>query len=804
MKWEGEETNAVSKKEFLKKFGVWEIPAIYIADKLIGSFSGLVSRPYYIRNDRVLDKPIKYNHWFTNSIIDNWNTYESFIISDLIPNLQYSSHQSTYRNVDSSMTIRLSDFVETLSNQKWIVFSGEEEAYAINEIVGIKYLDFSQSHNQVIARYLKLLPINYDLKKDLIDAIGLVHLDGDTIKNFIKLLKLVHKKYEDKIPTGKNFIDFYNRILGKLVDFFYNNQTDSITQLKEEYFLSIDDTTKNLQWEKANQMFYIDDKPNYDILPVSIKEKVQPHFTNRDKNTFGKIAGRIGQRFSNSIQKELIESDVTQTYTLLSFFRYLPECIALLESMLDMIMNEHFEKLKVIRVFESEKLEVKISVGDSEEMIIPVNHFVDTESDFNIHLSTTNNSIRNEQIAESMSELFVHMLGRDLRRFRPDLLRFLNTSEKKEYLKDYDILEDRVNEIRDKLNTSNFTPKQKFWEAILDAKEISNRENVFIDKDVDAKNLAALLKVGSNLIERIQVNFNFHKTSSIANIALLIELLNALSLTLGELNKTLFPKIDYRDFYGKKLLNLKNKFEKGFNAILHSYLSAQNSNEQSNYQDYLDNYKRCFDLTIPVNTLELNIENYFLENLSTEFSFLKLVKSDFQKDYKSFNPVHIYSNNLTLLKDKLTSVEFTNDNLESFLTENKRRSLLYFNEVDYLVDSFKEWIKQDAEQNKPTTEEEDWEEFLSGFCNNSDTDIEKISTNNVEVSISTDGAQGGGTGRRFDGWASEQSKKRIGLVAEMMVFEKLKMLYSNVVWASKFASKIHKSHPGYNPEGQDG
>jgi hypothetical protein len=38
----------------------------------------------------------------------------------------------------------------------------------------------------------------------------------------------------------------------------------------------------------------------------------------------------------------------------------------------------------------------------------------------------------------------------------------------------------------------------------------------------------------------------------------------------------------------------------------------------------------------------------------------------------------------------------------------------------------------------------------------------------------------------------------------MVVYEKLKTVYDNVNWVSKFASKVHKTHPGYNPEGQDG
>lgn len=818
LKWTGEDLIPTSPKEFLKTFGVWEIPAIYIADKplrllakdsrdkIIGSFSGLVSRPYLIRYDRVLDKPEKYNHWFTTVIIDNWSYYESFITSRLLPTLQYYSIQSTYaRNAGENLTIQLSEFIETLSTQKWIVFSGEEEAYSVNEVVGIKYLDFSQSHNQVIGRYLKLLPIHYETKQDLIDAVGMVHLDGDSIQNFTKLLNRIHKKFENKIPVGKDFTDFYNRILSKLVDFFYNNnQTDIITQLRGEFFLAVDDISKKTLWAKANQIFYIDDKPNYDLLPIPIKEKVQPHFTNRDKNTFGKIAAKIGKKFSNSIQKELIESEAVQTSTLLAFFGYLPESIAILESKLDTVLNEHFDKLKVIRVFEHEILEVKISVGDSDELVIQVNHFVDSDNDYDFHFSRANNPNKNKQLAESMSELFINLLGRDLRLFNSDLLLFLNSTDKKEYLRNYDILEERVNEIRDKLNTSDLSSNQKFWEAILTVKEISNRENVFVEKEINVSPLAEILGVDEKLIQKMQDKFNFHQTGISGNLNLLIELLSSLSLTLEEVNGIIFPKIDFRDFYEKKLTNLKNKFEKGFEAILHTHLSHQANDEKCLYQDHLDNFKRYFQFLVPLNTLELSVEGFFIESLTTEFPFLKIMRADLQKDFSSFNSISIYSENLTLFKGKLKGEEFTNENLDTFLADNKRRSLLYFNETDSLVESFKEWLADFKERNKPTDDESDLEDFLSEFSDQTETEIEEVTTQEVDAPSSNGTASGSGSGKRFDGAANDQFKKRLGLVAEMVVYEKLKTIYDNVTWVSKYASKIYKTHQGYNPEGQDG
>ncbi|WP_140363932.1 hypothetical protein, partial [Vibrio parahaemolyticus] len=79
-------------------------------------------------------------------------------------------------------------------------------------------------------------------------------------------------------------------------------------QLANSKFLAVNAITKTREWQNASEIYYIDDKLSYELLPEKIKEKVQPHFTNRDKNTFGIIAKEIGKQFSNQISKELIKA----------------------------------------------------------------------------------------------------------------------------------------------------------------------------------------------------------------------------------------------------------------------------------------------------------------------------------------------------------------------------------------------------------------------------------------------------------------------------------------------------------------
>ncbi|MDX6187804.1 DUF3883 domain-containing protein [Flavobacterium sp. Fl-318] len=814
--WKSKQNEINLTTEFLKKFGVWQIPAIYVItkniviktkekrDRKIQNFSGLSARPFYVFNDRVLDMPVYYNTWFTSMIINNWITYQSFIQNDLLPKLLYSSNTSNWRSVNKETSVKFSQFVEVLSNEKWICFQGEDERYSVNEVVGINHFDFSQAHNQVVRNFLRLLPMDYGLGKDFIREIELVHLNGNSIDNFKKLLNNIFVRYKTVIPDGKDFINFYNRILGKLVDFYDTNPVieDTIDQLEEINFLSIDETTKTPRWSVAHQIFYIDDKPGYDLLPIGIKKEVQPHFTNRDKNTFGKIAGKIGKRFSRSIEKEIVDTEIVRTHTLVSFYGLLPEFVALLESHLGDAISKHFGKIKAVRVLEKENLEVEISVGNSPKMLIPVSHFID--SDFNIHLGPRHSSMnQNKQIAEAVNEFFINILDRDLRNFTANLLNFLNTNNKHDYLKSYDITEERINEIRDKLNDFIFTPNQKFWEAILSAKKIQTRENLFIENQINLKKLSAILEIELAIIQEIENKFVFTETSKSSNIRVLTNFLGLLSITLDDVNKFIFPKIDFRNTYQNRLLKIKNKFERGFNALLHDHLSKQIKEEKCLYQNHLDNFKINFKFLIPLNTLELDVEQFFLESLLSEFPFLEIKLSDLNNDFNHFDPIVIYSMNRKLLENKLASVDFTDENLDTFLADNKVRSLLYFNEVDSLRNSFKDWLSTLKKGNNTVDSESELEDFLNEFSNQTDTEIEEVSTQNVDVT-SGNGNSSAGNGRRFDGGANDQFKKRLGLIAEMVVFEKLKTMYDEVTWVSKYASKIYRTHSGYNPEGQDG
>ncbi len=800
-------------EEFLQKFGIWKIPAVYINEKsipikakekreqVIGSMSHLSSRPFNLFNDRRLDKPSKYTFWFTSSIIDNWNLYKNFIESEFSHKMKYKTSQSDYRVIDKIKILSVSHFIEMLSTEKWIVLSEGDEPYSTKDIIGIDIRDYHQPYNKVIQKYLNLIPINYELKKEMISMIGLIHLNGEDLLNHKRLLSYIYTQYKEIIPTNKDFIDFYNRILGKLVDYFYlTESTDQISALASEYFLSTNDITKIAQWERANKIFYIDDKPNYQILPQSVKEEMQPHFTNRDKNTFGKIAGKIGIRFSKAIKKELIDIEELNNGTLLLYFSYLPEAIAILESMLEKRLDEYFEVIRNIRIFVCQNLKVRVFVSSSDSIEISVNHYIDTKSGFNIYMSNDFNY--NLGISEAIYELFISLLGRDFHIFRPQLTSFLNANNKDEYLHNYDILEQRVIEIKHSLEVTELTQEQKFWDAVLSAKTISSRKKVFVNKTVNFLELAKELNIDLDLINMINANFDYIHMQNESNIDILTELLDELSLTLKDINTGLASIINFTAYYERKILQIKNQFEHGFDTLLFTYLKNKDKRLQEKYQDYLDEYKQKFPINVPKHTLKLTQTEFFIEQVHKHFYFLQVSLDDFVKDYSKFDSITIYKEQYSLLKKALSDFQYTDDMLESYLANNQRRSLIYFENVENVSSSFRQWH---SDNYKEENTDNDLKDLIADLIDEDDnSEIEQIATGDIGETNITRKKIKGKSGVRFDGGSNDENKKLIGLIAEMAVFSKLRTLHPVVKWVSKYASKIDKEHPGYNPEGEDG
>ncbi len=806
-----------SKIAFLKICGAWDIPAAYVTsnsisvsgsdhrEELLTKISDLSTRPFIISNDRVLDIPRVFNYWFTSALFDNWERYSAFISSDFLPRMQYGNSYSSFRTLLGDHQMSFSGFLETLRKSAWVYFKGDDQPYRPTEIIGIDPTDFFQSHNQVVKRYVHALPVAFQLKKELIKNIGMLHLDADNLQNFIGLFDYVYNSYKDKVTERKEFTDFYNRLLNKLFEYysFRSSERINLQGFKGHYFLAFDEVKKLNVWERTEDIFYIDDKPNYDILTPAIKERVQPHFTLANKNTFGKIAALIGKRFSNSITRQLKKDTTAKNYLLSDFFKELPEIIAILENLIERDLNKELEIVKKTMVYERNQVIVIVIVGQAEPVEIETDYFVDPENGYDLHITNTYIKGRNKVMAEAMQGLFVELLDRDLKKFGADLFRFLNTKDKNEYLADYDIPESRVIEIREKLFASTLSIEQRFWDAVLSAKAITDRHSVFNGLLIDENSLAKQLNTSEFEIQSFSRKFNFHNTARPENVTVIKSLLIKIDLSLSQLNFYLYPKIDFRESFDLELKQLKNRFELGFALKLHHHLKGKAKTDQQTYLSQLDEYQLQFQPVSPKDIIIDDVENYFLLELNHHFNFSHFSARDIKASYIKFNLTPVYLTQVALLKRGLSdqSIIFREEQLADFLSKYKWGSLLYFDQVPFLMSNFKSWLKTRPKEDTMTNQSSD--SILAELDIQVGEIIENVATKSVVPPPERPGTPHRGPGSRVDGSLNDAYKQKIGLAAEMVVFQLLDNKYSVVNWISKNASRAPKDHKGYNPQGDD-
>ncbi|MDB4901945.1 MAG: hypothetical protein JWQ63_1226 [Mucilaginibacter sp.] len=804
---------------FLKLCGVWNIPAVYVSakgiytsrsderEKKLIQLSGLSTTPFSINNDRLLDIPANLNDWFSAAIFNNWGRYQEFIGADYLSRIQFSNSNSYSRNVPKELTLAYSGFLKYLKSAYWISFKGEEDFYRPADITGIDPKDFFKPQNQVIKRYLKVFPVAFAHKKLMLDLLGMRHLDGDTLENYTGLLTAVYDHYRDRDTDSKEFTDFYNRLLNKLFDFYYFSKGEAVDTalLAKQWFLALDEVKSTTYWKRGAEIFYIDDRPNYDILPFSIKQVVQPQFTLSNKQTFGKIAAKIGTKFSDAIARQLLHTDASKTSNLPDYFEELPQSIAILEYMIDKALDKELDLIKNTIVKERASIRINVSVATSPPIPIETDYFVDRQANYELHIKSDLFTSRNKVMAEAINALFVEITNREPRRYRLELYRFLNSRHRQEYLHECEITEERLQEIREKLSSSTLTGRQKFWDAVLLAKSINDREAIFNQTKIDLPKLALLLETDSNTISEFSSAFQFRETSKAENLGPLKKLLQAIHLTLAELNAHIYPKLDFRYLFDAELSRLKNKFENGFNANIHRYLKDKKRPEQQAYLARLDEYRSQFKVNCPVDLLINDPEEYFLQLLRAYYDYLLLNRKDIQASYASFNLNPLYLRQLKQFKLELKSskIAYTEDQVSAFKDTLKWGSLFYFEQTTYLVQAFKAWLA--SQQPKPELRlDEAPEDLVAELDIREDEMIEDVTTESIPLPEGNgSGSSGGSTGSHYDGAANDAQKQKIGLAAELVAYKLLAKTSSELKWVSKNASRAPKNHPGYNPQGDD-
>jgi len=790
----------------LLNFGAWNFPAVFYDAKKHyikkddNRFQTFLKIEWFntfefeVNGDWKIHIPIHISSWFTNSIFNNWSSYREIINSSRKTPIQYCTSRSDYRTVNKENAFKISSFLNFLISKKWITFDGNDEQFAIQDIVGIGQIEYRQTASYNLKKYLRLLPIDYLYHKDFINAVNIIHLDSTKIDDFKKLLQTVSIIYQDNLTYSKEFENFYNKILGKLYEMYINDSFDKIQIeiLKDFPFLGVNEFEESFSFLTASEIFYIEDKAGYNLLPKEIRKEIQPHFTNRDKNRFGRIAKRLGKDFRNEIIQRVEDPEVIEVKSFTVWLSDYAPILALTEQFLETDISSSFSILKKLKVKVCKHFQ-NVIYRNGEMLMVrnDVQFAIQNIDDYEIYINNSIPNQKNSLYSEIFYNVLTDVLGRDISKIRVQLNDYFNSRSKSDFLEKYDVSEYRIKEIQEKFDDFILTKVQEFWIPIIQILGDQDYLKYFDGEFIDLNKISLLGQYELKDLESIIDRITFERISADSNIQALTELFLNYKIDFETYNEKSNVKIDFRSFYNKKLESIHLKFKPFFSQNLHDSLMTQDIEEQSRFQDLIDEYSISTNYKIDYYVLQIDIKEVFEKYLTNNYKNLKFDKTVLKMvDEISYDKR--FMNNLSSFQSKIKDSQKL---LDDFLEINFNRSLLYFeNTCEELV---KRFINFSISETPNTSSENNQLLELDKYKNASSLCISRSSTNSVATKSHGKFPQKA-YGKRVDGSKNNDTNDLIGIVAEKSVFEALLQKYKNVEWVSKNAAKAL-----VNPEGSD-
>jgi len=810
----GSEVDDTEWKRFLKMVNIWDKPALYLKTYQLDEneprnndfeqYTGKSSKPFTVTNDRCLDIPIRFNKFFFDKVISQWDDYVAYIEDSDLPTFSCRSFYSG--NSDSIFgpsKLALTHFVNVLKTKDWIWIADDRDQVSRNGAVAINLYDFEKGHLQVLKRYLGIVPIDYLAKQNLIDVLQVHHLSRPSISNYIRIFELLRHTYSEP-PQTKDFFDCFNRILTFLFEFYFYPKTpkdDVINKLHGNVFLAVNDIDGTFSWEPIENILYIDNMLLYDQLPREIKARLQPVFTNRDKNTFGRIASQIGRVLSKSVDKKVVASISTGSVPLVKAVFGLSDLVALLEPHIQRPVSDvEINDIRNTHFIERQNLKTKLVIkGNNEfEALIDEDCAIDREEGryfLNVKSSAWENVKTKSQ---ALTRLFEEILDLDLRIFTVTLdmiLREPSESRRQRILIDYDLSPERINEIRSLLEEQVLSSIQQFWMAILHCKNIASGTEALIDATLDFHWLADNLMIPEEELQGIHSRIDYNNFSNPNNMIGLESLFERLDIKLEDYNLVSYIKISFKNYHSQELVKLRNKLERTFESYLYYLLSGGSEEEQSQFQNLVEEY-RCFEPEIDENTIVLDYEKCFDDALKAKFSILPISVTTLKHHTHQTNLSKIFYSNKKRFISVLKKAHLPTDYVEEYLKDNEIRSNLCFAFNKKYVDDYHAKFKKQIDDKASSEGKPGSKINLEEYRDSENTEIEDYQSKAVDIPQPKGSTSGGGWG-----WTPPDKSREelIGEVGELNVFKLLKINHLSAKWVSRYAYKA-----GFNPEGKDG
>lgn len=795
----GYKENPEDWNDFLRKCGIWDRPALYVEKhsyaysgslrcKKLRSISGLSESPFSIKNGVNLNWPKKISKSFFNYIICNWQEYVNDIISNKYPWVCFYNSRSSEWGVRNKDRIFASGFLQSLNEKPWI-YVNDAGPFSCAEIIALDSIEYEKSRTVSLKKYFNV--IKYDTHtKDLVKTLDIIFYNADTRENYIRLLELVYDKYAENIPQKKDFVEAYKKILKYISNFYESIKKEEekkwfIEAMCKNKFLCISEG--DYIWAVGKEIIYINNNFLFRQFSEEIQKLIKPVYITRDNAGFGKIASKIGIKFTDIIKRSLNKPVIKNKTMFLRQFFYLGALIPFIEQTID----NHLKDDDIADLFdtsivicESISVNTKIDMGSKKLITSKEKYFYKKGEVFILESEINNSSFWAVIIQEYLENITLHRRLDNFDFVIKAIIFAKNQAVIDKLFFEKSIDEDRYQNIMDAY--SEKYPVKHFWNNILTIIGKIPAADFFKKTTLDTDLLAEISSLDPGVIKSFDESFNYRDYSDYKNIKLLKDLFFHLKIELGDFNERGSLVIDFREYHENELNKVKNMLRKKIFTVIYREMKAK-MQFQNKFYDIEENYDTV-EFKIDDNTLFMNYMEVFSEQINKYILEFDLDISELTNT-ETVNISKIYENNFNKLSSKIIQAEKSTEHLNDFLKSNKIRSRLLFGKVQEIYKDYINYIQIFGEV------EEKEDDFTPPVNREEDPDFTPPLP--PDPTKPTPPGPPGGSG------GDDADKEKTGFDAEYRVFMFLKGKYRDVKWVSENAAKANMGNAVKDDKGYD-
>jgi hypothetical protein len=822
-------SSEAEKESFMEWAGIWQQPGMFVstASNYLSPtdwrHAQISSGNIYLQSERMLDTPTFINHYFTEQILQYWNEYKDFLQQDLDNNPTYTHNNSYAKLINSIRRAELSGAMQWLREKPWLASPSNEDIARVQDVIMTADNVIFSASDRLALSFLPVVKVPVSILSSITQDLKAINWAYSTSNNYARVIKLFYEHNKGDFSNlttieSEKIRKAYNYILTRFYETSIGQGFEIPAGLSDLHFLSINTITNELGWRKANEIYYIDDSTKYESLPTTWQERLQPQFTKTDANQFGKIAQRIGIRFSNVIKSKAFHTGETHEVSFVSLLGpELVACLAILENKLgEQLTNGEVELVAGIPVVQTENLfqEVWLTDFETDKHSISLRYFVGWDAETPARLTITEDfskDIEGLATAALLTEVLSKVLKSretDWKDIKATFADYLESGQRDTLLKRRATRE-RQQELYQQLHEAAGSELVAFWQAVRRAKGLEAIDNV--ENEENLEELVDGLSLPISKLNRFERSvFRYEHLSYAGNRKALRWLLKNLNLPLEALQQQLPEPFNIEELWGEEWAKLRLKFKGAFRTWLYDTLAAGELDEkmlvrQQRYSKQREIYNLLPARPYP-SDLSANLEQHFVTQLRQRFSEFENLEELKKVTVRPENWENDLYRQSQLALESLVMKEEVKW-VREFLDESPTRDLLYFGQVAAVYKVYEEWAapQRKSEDEPNTTQAEEEADLFDYYTNSEDIFAGEASTKPQasEPNQGRAGASGSSSYQRSSGAANSLMQDETGRIAEMRVYDWLATHYETVTWMSFNAKTIGPKHPGFNPNGTD-